>query len=107
MTAGNAMAISGRTGTKYQFLIVPRTTTFAAKPGVFVMARSKGGEKYEFCFVGETADLSKRPLSPEKQSCFNRFGVDHIFVLEEFNADKRRQVVRDIVEAHAPPCNGP
>ncbi len=107
MTAGNAMAISGRTGVKYQFLIVARHTTFQAKPGVYVMAKAKGGERYDFCFVGETADLSKRPLAPEKQACFQRHGADHIFVLEEFNADKRRQVVQDIVQAHSPPCNAP
>ena len=107
MTAGNAMALSGRSGIKYEFLIVPRNTTFNAKPGVYVMARAKGGERYDFFFVGETDDLSRRPLSADKQPCFNRFGVDHIFVLEEFNADKRRQVVQDIVQAHAPPCNAP
>lgn len=107
MTIGNEMRLTGRTGTQYRFLIVARSTTFQAKPGVYVMARTKGDERYEFCFVGETADLSKRPLNPDKQQCFQRFGVDHIFVLEEFNADKRRQVVQDLVQAYVPNCNAP
>lgn len=107
MTVGNSMLLTGRNGTQYRFLITARSTTFQAKPGVYVMARAKGGERYEFCFVGETADLSKRPLNPDKQPCFQKFGVDHIFVLEEFNADKRRQVVQDLVQAYVPTCNTP
>lgn len=107
MADGDATTLTGKGGAQYVFSIVPRSTTFQAKPGVYVMGKAMGGDRYVFCFVGETADLSKRPLSPEKQPCFNRFGVDHIFLLEEFDANRRKRIVEDLVAAYAPSCNTP
>jgi hypothetical protein len=71
------------------------------------MARERAGvaNGYEFCFVGETADLSKRPLSPEKQECFKKFGVTAIFLIEDFDQNRRTQLVRDLVQAYVPGCN--
>ena len=99
MTAVDTTTLTGRSGKQYRFMIFPRITTFQAKPGVYVMGRAAGGQRYEFCFVGQTDDLSKRPLSPEKQSCFKRFGVDQIFLIEEFDAEPRAQIVQDMVQA--------
>jgi len=105
MAYGDTTILTGASGKQYQFSIFPRSTTFQAKPGVYVMGRTAGGDRYEFCFVGETADLSKRPLSPDKQACFNRFGVNQIFLIEEFDANLRAQVVQDLVRAYVPSCN--
>ncbi|MEZ5972661.1 MAG: hypothetical protein R3C31_12700 [Hyphomonadaceae bacterium] len=107
MNPGDTTILTGGSGRQYQFAIVPRGTTFQAKPGVYVMARERAGvpNGYEFCFVGETADLSKRPLSPDKQPCFNRFGVTAIFLIEEYDQNKRADVVRDLVQAYVPHCN--
>jgi hypothetical protein len=107
MAHGDTTILTGASGKQYQFSIFPRSTTFQAKPGVYVMGKSAGGNRYEFCFVGETADLSKRPLSPDKQTCFNRFGVNHIFLIEEFDKNLRAQVVQDLVSAYLPSCNAP
>lgn len=105
MNIGDTTVLTGTSGKQYRFDIHPRSTTFQAKPGVYVMAREKANNGYEFCFVGQTADLSKRPLSPEKQSCFSKFGVSAIFLIEEFDQNKREQVVRDLVSAYVPSCN--
>lgn len=104
---GMVTTLTGSSGKQYMFNIHPRSTTFQAKPGVYVMARERAGvaNTYEFCFVGETADLSKRPLSPDKQPCFAKFGVTLIFLIEEFDANKRATVVRDLVQAYVPGCN--
>lgn len=107
MNYGETTLLTGSSGKQYQFNMHPRSTTFLAKPGVYVMAREKAGvpNTYEFCFVGETADLSKRPLSPDRQPCFAKFGVTLIFLIEEFDANRRTQVVRDLVQAYIPNCN--
>jgi hypothetical protein len=107
MEQDTTTTLTGSSGKQYRFDIHPRSTTFRAKPGVYVMARHKEGHVYEFCFVGETDDLSKRPFNPEKQACFNRFGVTSIFLIEEFDADRRSQVVQDLVSAYLPHCNAP
>ncbi len=102
---GDTTLLTGSSGKQYRFDIHPRNTTFLAKPGVYVMARHKDGNVYEFCFVGETADLSKRPFNPEKQTCFQKFGVQYIFLIEEYDQVRRQQVVRDLISAYVPSCN--
>jgi hypothetical protein len=97
--------LKGKSGAEYVFAIVPRQTAFQAKPGVYVLAKSIGQGRYSFCFVGESANLSRRPLNPEKTACFDRFGADLIFVLEELSMSKREQMVADLLQAFQPICN--
>lgn len=97
--------LRGKSGAEYVFAIVPRQSAFQAKPGVYVLAKAIGPERYSFCFVGESANLSRRPLNPDKTECFNRFGADLIFVLEETSMSKREQMVADLLQAFHPVCN--
>ncbi len=46
-------------------------------------------------------------MQADKTPCFQRFGVDHIFVLEELDAARRAKIVDDLVQAYAPICNAP
>jgi hypothetical protein len=87
------------------FSIFPRSTTFQAKGGVYVVGRDMGDDRYAICFVGHTGDLSARPLNRDKTSCFDRFGADQIFLIEEFDANRRAQVAEDLIQAYAPVCN--
>ncbi|MEQ1489545.1 MAG: hypothetical protein ABL932_03245 [Terricaulis sp.] len=107
MQYGDTTTLTGSSGRQYRFDIFPKGTAYQAKPGVYVMAREKADTTngYEFCFVGETADLSKQPWAPDKIPCFTRFGVNAIFLIEEYDANKRAQVVRDLVQAYVPSCN--
>lgn len=102
---GDVTQLTGQSGALYTFSIAPQSVTFFAKPGVFVMAKDMGSNRYEFCYVGETADMSARPFVPEKQDCFKLFGVDCIFHLEEFDTNKRKSMVSDLIQAYAPRCN--
>lgn len=99
--------LKGKSGADYLFGVVSRQSAFQAKPGVYALAKSIGPDRYAFCFVGQSADLSKRPLNPDKTACFDRFGADLIFVLEEYDANKRAQMVTDLVQAYGPTCNAP
>lgn len=105
MAGSDTTTLTGSSGKQYLFDIHPRATTFLDRPGVYVMARHKEGSTYEFCFVGETADLSKRPFNPEKQACFQKFGVQFIFLIEDYDQGRRQAVVRDLVTAYVPSCN--
>ncbi len=107
MSFADITTLKGKSGAEYTFMIVSRLTTFMAKPGVFVIGKTLEPQRYSFCFVGQSPDLSVRPLVPDKTECFNRFGADLIFVLEEFDASKRAQMVTDLVQAYAPSCNTP
>ena len=97
--------LTGRSGQKYLFYITFHSSTFKARPGVYVLAKATGGSRYEFCYVGHTADMSVRPFAPEKADCFKRFAADRIFHLEETDANKRAQMVQDLIQAFAPSCN--
>jgi hypothetical protein len=107
MAYSDMTQLTGRSGAKYTFAIFPRMTHFQAKGGVYVMGKALGGDEFAFCFVGQSADLSVRPLNKDKTACFSRFGVDHTFVLEELNADRRAAIVEDLIQAYAPSCNAP
>jgi len=107
MSFAEITTLKGKSGAEYTFMIVSRLTTFKAKPGVFVIGKTLEAPRFSFCFVGQSPDLSVRPLAADKTDCFNRFGADLIFVLEEFDASKRAQMVTDLVQAYAPVCNTP
>lgn len=97
--------LTGRSGAQYQFTIFERRSTFKPKGGVYIMGRGEGDRRYAFCFVGQTGDMSARPFNPDKTACFDAFRVDHILVLDEDNANRRAQIVDDLIQAYAPSCN--
>lgn len=105
MSFDEVTALKGKSGTEYPFLVVPRQTAFQAKPSVYILAKAIAPKRYSFCFIGQTADLSVRPLNRDKTACFDRFGADLIFLLEEFDANKRQQIVADLLQAFQPVCN--
>jgi hypothetical protein len=107
MAYNEMIRLTGKTGAVYEFAIFPRMTFFQPKGGVYVMGKLLEKDRYAFCFVGQSADLSVRPFNKDKTPCFARFGVDHIFVLEELNADRRAAIVEDLIQAYAPSCNAP
>lgn len=107
MSVDQLASLKGKSGVDYVFAVVPRQTAFQAKPGVYALAKSIGPNRYSFCYVGQSADLSKRPLVADKTACFDRFGANLIFLLEEYDASKRTQMVNDLVQAYGPSCNTP
>lgn len=107
MAYGDVTILTGKSGTQYEFSIFPRNTGFQAKGGVYVMGKALGGERFAFCYVGHTHDLSVRPLNNDKTACFNQFGVDHIFLIEELDATRRAEIATDLVQSYGPVCNTP
>src|SRR5512143_3412561 len=99
MVFGATTTLTGKSGAQYEFSIFPRTITFQAKGGVYVMGKELGGQQFSFVYVGQADDLSVRALKADKTECLNRAGVDHIFMIEEPDAKRRAQIVDDLVRA--------
>lgn len=102
---GDTTTLTGKSGAQYEFSIFPRFTRFKPNAGVYVMGRGQGVDQYSFCFVGHAGDLSVRPFAPDKADCFNSFGVDQIFIMEEPNEARRAQIAADLIQAYTPRCN--
>ncbi|MFT3728926.1 MAG: hypothetical protein QM759_13970 [Terricaulis sp.] len=101
----DTVTLTGRSGQQYQFAIWRRETTFQAKGGVFIMARVEGWPRFHIVYIGDVADMSKRPFVRDRIPCFNQHGVDHIFTLEEQDAGKRKAIADDLIQATMPVCN--
>jgi hypothetical protein len=102
---GDVTVLTGRSGAQFHFMIHPRQQRFVARGGVFVLGRSEGADRYAFCYVGESADISVRPFVKDKEACFNAFRADHVFMLDEQSAARRAEIVADLIAAYAPSCN--
>lgn len=101
----DVVELTGKSGEKYVFFTTFYSSAFQARPGVYVLAKALGGNRYSFCYIGETADMSVRPFAPHRVDCFKSFGVDRIFHLEEVSAEKRTRMVQDLLQAFQPICN--
>lgn len=101
----HSVPLAGRSGERYTFAVWPRQTRFAAKGGVYAMARHIAGERYDIIFIGETGDLSRRPFQKDRVPCFNQNGADHILCLDEQSAARRAAIVADLLQAMQPVCN--
>lgn len=102
----SSVLLAGKSGQEYLFTVWTRQTRFRAKPGVYAMARALGGERFNIIYIGESNDLSVRPLNRDKLACFDQHGADHIFALDEPDASRRAAIAADLVQAMGPVCNG-
>jgi hypothetical protein len=55
--------------------------------------------------VGQTGDLSNRPLNHHKKACFDRHGANALLILLESSERSRLAIERDLITALNPPCN--
>ena len=103
------IALTGKSGTEYPFNVWPRTDRFAAVGAVYFMTHRKektnGGGTHTFVYVGETVDLSDRPLNHERQPCFDTHNANCVMTYAEENKTKRLEIETDLRRAYDPPCN--
>ncbi|HVV34485.1 MAG TPA: hypothetical protein VHC73_14750 [Vitreimonas sp.] len=99
------VTLTGRSGAQHTFAIWHRDTRFQARGGVYIMARLETFPEFTMIYIGETADLSKRPFVKERVPCFNQHRVDRIFTLDEQDAAKRKAIADDLLQAIMPVCN--
>lgn len=105
----DTVSLAGRSGRQYEFRMYVWNTKFKALPGVYLVAgRSiEPGQKatYAPLFIGAAGDLSKPLKNHPRNECFEMYYANVVGVLREEDENAREQIVADLLEALAPPCN--
>ncbi len=103
------ITLTGKTGTKYELGVYPRTDSFKALGAVYVQSKRTpkpdGTGTHDMIYVGQTNDLSDRPLNHERKACFDKHGADHLLLYLKSDKQKRINVETDLRQAYDPPCN--
>jgi len=103
------ITLKGASGTPWTFEVYPRDTAFRAVGAVYVQSartrNANGGGNHRFVYVGQTGDLSNRPLNHHKKACFDRHGANALLILLESSERSRLAIERDLITALNPPCN--
>jgi len=104
------IAFNGRSGTRYDFRVYVWETKFKSVPGVYVVASRtmEPGEaaQYQPLFMGQAADLSAALRGHPRDECFQMYLGNVIGVLKESDEARRASILSDLLDEHAPPCNG-
>lgn len=103
------ITLTGKSGTKYGFNVYPRSNEFNAVGAVYFMTKrvedQQGKGTHTWVYVGETGDLSDRPLNHERKPCFDKNGANCLLIYAEKNRDTRLKIEVDLRNAYNPPCN--
>ena len=102
------VSLKGRSEKAYEFAVYPRADVFKPLGAVYVLAkripRPQGGD-YTWVFLGQTADISKRPFDETHKACIDRHEANSVCLLIESDAAARRAIEADLAQAYDPPCN--
>ena len=105
----DTVSLTGRSGRHYEFRVYVWNTRFKSLPGVYLVAsRSiEPGRKatYAPLFIGAAGDLSKPLKNHPRNDCFQMYYANVVGVLREERDTEREQIVADLVDSLAPPCN--
>jgi hypothetical protein len=103
------ITLTGKSGTTYELGFYPRSDTFKALGAVYVQSKRTlkpdGTGNHDMIYVGQTGDLSSRPLNHERKACFDKHGADHLLLYLEENEKKRFEIETDLRQAYDPVCN--
>src|ERR1700733_9820618 len=97
------ITLTGKSGTKYEFTIYPRSQEFNAVGVIYVMAKKANDTTYNIIYIGQTGDASQRPFNHHRKDCFDRHGADHVFIRAEADKQKRLDIETDLIRAYDPP----
>src|SRR6266436_4397539 len=114
-----ALSLSETYALKYWWCSPPRTGIASVRPTVWMVrgigASGPSGQPFRgfavgtgthtWFYVGETGDLSDRPLSHERKPCFDKNGANCLLIYSEKNRDMRLKIEADLRNAYNPPCN--
>jgi len=108
MSKLGTITLTGESGKKYEFAIYPRSDSFKALGAVYVQSKREiqdGKGDHTFIYVGETGDLSDRPLNHHRKACFDREGSNSVLLYLESDKTKRLDIETDIRNGYDMPCN--
>jgi hypothetical protein len=99
------ITLTGKSGKNYEFQIVKRSATFTAVGAIYVMSKVVKTNSYSLIYIGETGDLSKRPLNHHRTDCFDEHGADMLLIRAAPDSKQRLADETDLIQAYDPVCN--
>lgn len=105
MASLGKITLTGESGKSYEFNIYKRSATFTAVGAIYVMSTKTAAGKYKLIYIGETGDLSKRPLNHHRTDCFDKRGADMLLIRTANVAKQRLADETDLIRKYDPPCN--
>lgn len=106
MATTTVIALTGASGTTYDFEVYRWGTNFNPIGAVYAVLKLRTDGRYEVIYIGQTGDLSERFDNHHKARCFNLHGRTHVGVHRE-SAERRRLLIeKDLGDNYQPPCNG-
>ena len=109
MAKFGTITFTGFSGLKYEFTAHSRDTKFSAVGAVYFMTKRQksggGGNSHTLIYVGETGDLSNRPLNHHRTACFDKEGANCACIYIEGSKSKRLEIETDLRDYYDPPCN--
>jgi hypothetical protein len=97
------VALIGASGKRYEFSVYLREDAFKPLGAVYFLAKREA--EYTWIYVGETADMSRRPLASERKPCIDANEANSLCLYLEDDAQARTAIVADLSRAYDPPCN--
>jgi hypothetical protein len=103
------VALNGASGKCYEFSVYLREDAFKALGAVYFLAKripfAEAEAEYTWIYVGESADISRRPLADKRKPCVDANEANCLCLYLEEDAQARAAVVADLARAYDPPCN--
>lgn len=106
MASLGTITLTGESRTQYQFNIYDRSTTFKEAGALYVMSKINSKGNYELIYIGQTGNLSDRPLNHHKTACFDKHKADKLLIRAEGSEKTRLAIETDLIKSYSPPSNG-
>jgi hypothetical protein len=104
------VSLTGVSGMRYELDVYPRADQFKPLGAVFALAKripfAEGEAEYTWVHVGETADISHRPLAPSQESCIDEHEANSLCLLIEEDPSRRLTIAADLRGGCRPLCGG-
>lgn len=97
---------NGESGTKYQFWIYDRGTTFREPcPGIYLHAKQLKPHRWVPVYIGQTENINARSPKRQLRECVDHHGATHIHVRIVEGEDDRVAEEKDLLQKWKTPCN--
>jgi hypothetical protein len=105
------VSLKGASGRTYEFEVFPRADAFKPLGAVYFLAKripiSEREAEYTWIYIGETWDMSMRPLDERRKACIDQHEANSLCLHIEDDPGKRARIVADLHRARMPVCNDP
>ena len=103
------VALIGASEKRYEFSVYLREDAFKPLGAVYFLAKripfAEQEAEYTRIYVGESPDISQRPLVPERKPCIDSNEANCLCLYLEADAQVRTAIVADLARAYDPACN--